>query len=405
MFDNTISIPLVIEDKNGKTIKESYLNLGIKSNGGFDRIVTGAIHEGTYRFELSKSIVPSIRSYKDEKYDDTKWEEAVDQLLSYDKYQCKREDLIMTAKFVSEQKNYDEDGDLVEDFETINDYITIDIKTKGTLSRLYGSFQLKEVDDATDLLYWLKEIVDIKDEMLKMYTKINDQYESLVQERDDYKKALDDNILNHDKIISDLERKFYLVLDSKKKKIIQLTSELRKDGSIDGLNEIYEESQKHNLENLLKNKDKLPTKLDDIYVSPRKRKAKMESSPRKKNRNLTDGELTKKILGKNSEDDEMDSSEYEDDEVNEELDEKETEDKVKEENSDEGSQMKIKQENEESLTQMKDENDSGDTIYSTSEDEANIKSDNIEVQEEIPSDNIEVKDESLSDNTIYSESD
>lgn len=396
MFDNTISIPLVIENRNGKVIKQSYLNLGIKSVNGYDRIVTGAIHEGTYRFELKKSNVSSIRSYKDEKYDDAKWEEVVDQLLLYDKFQSKCEDLIMTAKFVSDEKNYDEDGDLVEDFQTVNDYITVDIKTNGTLSRLYGSFQLKEVDDATDLLYWLKEVVDLKDEMLMMYSKINNKYESVVKERDEFKTALDDNIDNHDKILQDLERKFYLVLDSKKRRIIQLTQELNKD-DIEGLNEIYEESQKNNLDNLLKNKHKLPEKLDDIYVSPRKRKANSDISPRKSK--MSDGELTKKILDAGGEDDSEaeeggeggeDGSE---DEVGSEKDNQEDKEEGKGESIKVESQQPIKQEElikqekEELIKQEEEPINDSDTIYSTSEDE-----------------NPDIKQENQSDNTIYSES-
>lgn len=287
MFDNILSIPLTVETPDKSLIKQTFLPLGINSlNNG--RSITGILPEGTYAIELKDFT--AIKTNSDD--NDKEWDEKIGKLLPLDNF-TRFESMILVAKFINAAEYYD-DGELIDNYDTINNFITIEIRTPGKLSKVLGEFKLTEIDVSTNLFDWIKQLVDTNVEISNAYNQMKSEYDSIREQRDKYKAGISENIKNHELIIQDIQNKFTQILYTKKRKIVELMPAATK---IEHFNEVFEENDKNNLNKIRIDKDKLPDKLDDVYV-PSKRKLQSKA-PKKRLKRLNKAKKESKVKKEN----------------------------------------------------------------------------------------------------------
>lgn len=290
MGENIITIPLTIEDEERKLIKKDQLVLSIIQDGDF-RVLKGVIPEGIFTTKITIKQWQECQIVKGEK--DFNWITLMNKLLPEDNnidpdelFKTNRmnedpEDTIydnvgLYAKFTMSKDSYEE-GVLKEDFQLVNDFITVNIQTNEELSRTYGSLKLNEVDEELDLFLWVQQLANVKNQLLRKITEINKLNYKIQFENEEYKTSIDELILNNKLITEDLVNNFAAILHSKKKHI----AELQNKGNLEGLNKKMKERNGIRLDNIVID-DRLLKELPRSELPSRKRKQQTKKGHTKK---------------------------------------------------------------------------------------------------------------------------
>lgn len=286
MGENILKIPLRIEDEGRRLIKNSQLLISISEKDDI-RYLKGVIPEGIFTTKLTIKKWQEYQIIKHE--DDFNWISLMDKLLptadiiANEAYFVKKEEetnditdesvenkVQLYAKFTMSKDSYDK-GELKEDFELVNNYITINVQTTDELSKTYGSFKMTEVDDELDLFSWVHQLVDIRDRLLQQLEYIKRDKEKLLFENREYKIRVEEIILNNKLVMGDLVSNFAAILNSKKKRI----ADLQNKGDLHGLNKKMKLENEARLDNMVID-DKL---LNDLPAAdPQKRKQRIQTT-------------------------------------------------------------------------------------------------------------------------------
>lgn len=403
MVHNLISIPLRIEDPNKKLIKNSDLFLRINGDENDNkRVITGMVPEGTYRAVIDEE---QWHKGKTLTYNSDKWRRQMNKLLPLDvigdkEEQSERaeqaeedekeedEELQLTGKLIMNPDSY-EQGELKEDFEMVNEELILSVKTKGeTLSKTYGTFQMRQLDEAIDLFDWMKNLIDIKDRLAKEMVKDKRTIKESQQEITQYQKCIDETEKHHTEIIQDLSIGFQHILATKKEKILSLMSQTTEFK----VNEWYNEKNKNSLSNIKLDDNKLEQLPQELPDRLRKRKGRGQS-----------GRTRKKQKGSKDED-----NEHEEHEENEEEDYESNED---EDTDEDNGLLKMSdrdmintvtnnhEEEQQSQTQQQDTSDQKPPVKQES-DQTDVSDSDMEyIKQEVPSDEDEMNVNHQTDKT------
>lgn len=288
------SIPLLIEDKETKeVIKRSSLYLHCSKHPSshatdFAEIsVTAMNQEGCYNTIITKENCSELK--RKGNYTDDEWEEIVSHLFPIEELAgpSKADNLTTSAKLISSKSYYDtKTKELIDDDELplVSEIITVDIKTKSKLPVTVGSIDIRYVDAESDvdinkeilkeqnLFNWIDLLLFRNQVLGEELTTLRATNSSLTDENACYRSELELSTVQQKAIIDDIQDKFYQVLNAKKDKIWEL--ENKGLDHLEGLNQSFLAQNKFNLKNETIDKDKIPDKLDEIYMtSPKKRKS------------------------------------------------------------------------------------------------------------------------------------
>ncbi|EGV61986.1 hypothetical protein CANTEDRAFT_94872 [Yamadazyma tenuis ATCC 10573] len=325
-MENFITVPLRIEDMDKALIKETSVVLNIQPKEDF-RLVKAVIPEGTFSGNIN--IKQWLASKMLSEPDDEQWILLMHKLIPLsqtpgavnsppnddnDNYDNDNDDndndsdftdeknekytnLQLYGKFTMSKESY-EDGELKEDFDLVENFLTIYVRSNQTVSKTYGSFKLEEADnESIDFFKWIKKLIYMKDSLTNTVKYSQKRIHSLEFERDEYKKSTEELKANNKRVLDDLMNNFAFILNSKKRKIVELTAG---DGGdpLSGLNRKFEADNRSKLDNITideKVLDKLPNKLDAKFSGGIKRankRATRESSKRRQKSAMYEEEQT-----------------------------------------------------------------------------------------------------------------
>lgn len=317
MSGKIFSVPLNIDQAaTKKTLFKTRISLHVSkapdeatksgnSKLGGIRSVVAICSEGTFYTILTDDTILSMRKNRQRhKFADDKWLELVKEMFSFDDELLRTEngmDNFQVIATLITSNEYDLDLKKLADNEEISESnLTVSIQTNDKIPVTIGSFTLDAIDEFQDsmnanpshelreqefdVFSWLDVLGDQNERLKQIVKKLTSNNNSLATERDFKTKEIQQIISEHDVIINDLQDKFYQVLNSKKAKIWELEGKDTND--LDYLNEKYVEEQKLNLNHISIDKDKIPDKLDSVYLS---RNKKRKVSPTiKKEKNIED---------------------------------------------------------------------------------------------------------------------
>lgn len=295
---SVFSIPLIIEDIASKEVicqRKLYVHVTKQEvtkkedNYSFvSRQITAIAPEGCYHNVIDKARAQKMKRMQ---CDDSEWESIIDRLfpLTTTNDTNEKADIIMEARLSTKKENY-HNGQLKEDTEILNDYVTITLKTKGRLSKTWGSIELSMVDDEEededymqeqDVFNWIDHLDNDNQRLCQEVTSIQEELQKTNQERTVYKQALQEMQQSHKRIITDLEDKFYRILEAKKQRIVELE---RFPDKLEGLNHDFIERNKLNLNRPLKREDLeeiSDVDLEEYLPKRKKRNNKKDMSPQR----------------------------------------------------------------------------------------------------------------------------
>ena len=361
---NVISIPFVIEDEETHDVlKVTKLFIHIckaeyrpSDDPTFINIsLTGVHQDGSYHGTITKELCGEIFRTTNSGNDIETNDQAkvirrlfpIDEGLLYDEIE-EKDDLRLSARQAMPLSHFDvETQEMMEsDEDPKDDSITISIKTGAKIPITVGSIKLGPVDFEEDeslknegnLFNWL-EILQIQNiSMAKEIRDLKVSLETLKYENSQISTAYDVNKQEHKLIVSDLEQKFYQLLNSKKDKIWTLMKEGIPKGHLQGLNQKYTETE---AKLTVINKSEIPNELDAKYRSPKKKRN--EVSKRKVVKKAGDRKRRRKPISDEDEEEEEKSSSASDEEVKSQTD---IDEDVKPPESDDGDETPISDDDE-----------------------------------------------------------
>lgn len=303
LLGDIVSVPLEVEDaQSHKLIKESTLYVHSVVEDDILSMTT-LITEGTFQVKLDRAHRLGVRKIKNELLDsDEKWDTILLDLLA-GKNSGIADGLVIVGRYLTNSKNYDEDGEYIEVDEDEDEdggcggeggRLSIAIKTSNvripvTLGSV-GIDRLSEEEmvgkDETNFLNWLDLLIKNHRESNDRVRELREANKKLVQERDYYRKEVNLAASESNNILKDFEYKFYKVLNAKKDKIWELEGNAGGD-PLEGLNAKYVEENEFNLNNTELDLATIPGALRDELVDKKRRK---DAEKGKKRRRLNQEE-------------------------------------------------------------------------------------------------------------------
>lgn len=248
-----LRIPLIIEDKEtSETIKNSSLWLHV-SRGDYEpsnsplfinKSLTAICSEGYFHKTLTtdnsnrvfRRYIPNIDLSNDKHF------ALLNNLFPLDleslieakqttKDPTQQQQLKLTAKLIGDKSKYDANNEYLEDIEPNKNNIVLSIKTDAKYAVTIGTIELPSIEiekhpylnDEENLLNWMELYNYQNESLLELLIESNNSLDQLKSENQELELNLELTKNDYNKIIEDLELKFYLALNSKKDKIFELT--------------------------------------------------------------------------------------------------------------------------------------------------------------------------------------
>lgn len=270
-------IPLKVEvESTGRSFKSRmFLYISQVKDG----ISIGAMHdEGTFQTTLTKSGIQKLRQKKQaQKYGEGVWEDVVRDLFGDYQRTKEAKELQITGRLLT-ANDYDiEKKELIEDDVVEGSKVWINIETTSKLPITVATFQLRAIDPEEDVegfdprgfqvLNWLDALCEQNERLRRIVATLTAERELLTEERDFKTQELNDIADEQQRVIEDLQDKFYQLLNSKKARIWEL--EGRDPHELDGLNQKYIEENKLNFNHMEVITGDIADELDEVYVKKR----------------------------------------------------------------------------------------------------------------------------------------
>lgn len=254
LLGTILRVPLIIEDKaTSETIKNSSLWLHVSgadyepSNNPLfiNKSLTAICSEGYFHKTLTtdnsnrvfRRYIPNIDLSNDKHFEllnnlfPLDLESLIEAKQTTKDPTQQQQQLKLMAKLISDKSNYDANNEYLDDIEPNKNNIVLSIKTDAKYAVTIGTIELPPVDiennpylnDEENLLNWMELYNSQNESLLELLIESNNNLDRLKSENQKLELNLELTKNDYDKIIEDLELKFYLVLNSKKDKIYELT--------------------------------------------------------------------------------------------------------------------------------------------------------------------------------------
>lgn len=273
LLGTILKVPLIIEDEDtSQTIKATNLWIHISradhepsNNPNFINISLTAIYSDGYFHKtltsdntrrLFRKNVPNLNVESDVnlfKLLGNLFPLDLESLIESKEAEGYHKKLKITAKLVAHKSDYDDKNELLEDSDPNTNPITISIKTDAKLAITVGTFQLPLIEfedhphlaEEGDLFNWIDLYHLQNEQLVHQLTSQTRDLDALKLETDLLVLSNKSIKLDYQKIIKDLEEKFYQALNTKKDKIYELLygDDQSKDKKLVGLNATFLERE------------------------------------------------------------------------------------------------------------------------------------------------------------------